>query len=90
MATRRWLLGHPSATADFLNATYLTLRRTYRELNADAVYAGLLSSLDLANPKPNVGNHGFTLQERAGFGAFIKAGFLDAFREFEKGGTRQI
>jgi exodeoxyribonuclease-3 len=44
------------------------------------------TELDLANPKANVGNHGFTPEERAGFGAFLKAGFVDAFREFEKGG----
>lgn len=43
------------------------------------------TELDLANPKANVGNHGFTAEERAGFSAFVKAGFLDAFREFEKG-----
>ena len=41
---------------------------------------------DLANPKANVHNHGFTPEERAGFGAFVNAGFLDTFREFEKGG----
>ena len=41
---------------------------------------------DLANPKSNVQNHGFTPEERAGFSAFVKAGFLDTFREFEKGG----
>jgi exodeoxyribonuclease III len=44
------------------------------------------TELDLANPKANVGNHGFTPEERAGFSAFAKADFLDAFREFEKGG----
>ena len=44
------------------------------------------TELDLANAKSNLGSHGFTLEERAGFGSFIKAGFLDAFREFEKGG----
>ncbi len=44
------------------------------------------TEIDLANPKANVGNHGFTPEERAGFGAFVKAGFLDTFREFEKGG----
>jgi exodeoxyribonuclease-3 len=44
------------------------------------------TELDLANPKSNEGNHGFTPEERAGFGAFIKAGFVDAFRHFEKGG----
>jgi exodeoxyribonuclease-3 len=42
--------------------------------------------IDLANPKANVHNHGFTPEERAGFSAFMKAGFLDTFREFEKGG----
>jgi exodeoxyribonuclease-3 len=44
------------------------------------------TEIDLANPKSNVRNHGFTIEERAGFTAFIKAGFLDTFREFEKGG----
>jgi len=44
------------------------------------------TELDLANPKANVGNHGFTPQERAGFSAFVRAGFVDAFREFEQGG----
>ena len=44
------------------------------------------TELDLANPKANVGNHGFTPQECAGFSAFVKAGFLDTFREFEKRG----
>jgi exodeoxyribonuclease III len=44
------------------------------------------TEMDLANPRANVHNHGFTPEERAGFGAFVKAGFLDTFREFEKGG----
>lgn len=44
------------------------------------------TELDLANPKANVRNHGFTPEERAGFSAFIEAGFVDTFREFEKGG----
>jgi len=44
------------------------------------------TELDLANPKANVGNHGFTPEERAGFEALVKAGFVDTFREFEKGG----
>lgn len=41
---------------------------------------------DLANPKSNVHNHGFTPEERAGFTAFIKAGFVDTFRQFESRG----
>jgi exodeoxyribonuclease-3 len=44
------------------------------------------TEIDLANPKANVKNHGFTPEERAGFGAFVKAGFVDTFREFEKAG----
>ena len=44
------------------------------------------TELDLANPKANVKNHGFTPEERAGFGALVAAGFVDSFREFEKGG----
>jgi exodeoxyribonuclease-3 len=44
------------------------------------------AEIDLANPKANVHNHGFTPEERAGFSAFLKAGFLDTFREFEPGG----
>jgi exodeoxyribonuclease-3 len=44
------------------------------------------TEIDLANPRANVKNHGFTPEERAGFGALVRAGFLDTFREFEKGG----
>jgi exodeoxyribonuclease-3 len=44
------------------------------------------TEIDLANPKTNTGNHGFTPEERAGFSAIVKAGFIDTFREFEKGG----
>ncbi len=44
------------------------------------------TEMDLANPKANVRNHGFTPEERAGFDAFIAAGFLDTFREFKKDG----
>lgn len=40
---------------------------------------------DLANPKPNVGKHGFTDEERRGFQQFIDAGFVDTFRLFTEG-----
>ena len=43
------------------------------------------TEIDLARPKGNIGAHGFTDEERAGFEAFLKAGFRDSFREFEKG-----
>jgi len=38
------------------------------------------NEIDLANPKPNIGKHGFTNEERAGFDAFEAAGFSDTFR----------
>lgn len=38
------------------------------------------AEIDLANPKPNVGKHGFTNEEREGFDAFEKAGYTDTFR----------
>jgi len=41
--------------------------------------------IDLANPKANERNHGFTAEERGGFQRLIDAGFVDAFREFEPG-----
>ena len=44
------------------------------------------TEIDLANPKANVRNHGFTIEERNGVTAFVNAGFVDTFREFEKGG----
>lgn len=43
------------------------------------------SEIDLAHPKANMKNHGFTPEERAGFSSFLQAGFVDTFREFEKG-----
>jgi exodeoxyribonuclease-3 len=36
--------------------------------------------IDLANPKPNVGKHGFTDEERERFGDFVKAGYTDTYR----------
>jgi exodeoxyribonuclease-3 len=49
------------------------------ELRKPVIFCGDLNvahtELDLANPKSNAGNH-----------AFLRAGFLDTFREFEKAG----
>ncbi|HET6622769.1 MAG TPA: exodeoxyribonuclease III, partial [Candidatus Saccharimonadales bacterium] len=36
--------------------------------------------IDLANPKPNIGKHGFTDQERQRFSEILAAGFIDSFR----------
>ncbi len=42
---------------------------------------------DLANPKGNIGKHGFTNEEREGFQNFIDAGFIDTFRLFTPEGN---
>jgi exodeoxyribonuclease III len=39
------------------------------------------NEIDLARPKPNVGNAGFTPEERAWFNRFLDSGFKDTFRE---------
>lgn len=44
------------------------------------------TELDLANPKSNLKNHGFTPEERSGFSALLAVGFIDTFREFERAG----
>lgn len=38
------------------------------------------ADIDLANPKANRGKHGFTDEEREGFGNYLRAGFIDTFR----------
>lgn len=44
------------------------------------------TEIDLRNPKTNRRNAGFTDEERRSFSGLLAAGFLDTFREFEKGG----
>lgn len=43
--------------------------------------------IDLANPKANIGRHGFTNEEREGFQNFLDAGFVDTFRSANPGKT---
>ena len=38
--------------------------------------------IDLANPKSNQRNAGFTIEERRGFDHILEAGFVDTFRKF--------
>jgi exodeoxyribonuclease III len=44
------------------------------------------TEIDLANPKQNEGQHGFTKEEREGMDKMVKAGFIDTFRHFNKEG----
>ncbi len=59
------------------------------EKNKPVIFCGDLNVAhteeDLAHPKPNIGKHGFTNEERAGFDTLVKAGFVDTFRIFTKG-----
>lgn len=63
----------------------------YLEKTKPVVFSGDLnvaySEDDLANPKANVGKHGFTNEERQGFQRFLDAGFIDAFRMFTPNGN---
>lgn len=40
--------------------------------------------IDLANPKSNVGNAGFTIEERNAFTRLLNSGFTDIYRYFNK------
>ena len=42
------------------------------------------TEIDLARPKDNIRNAGFTPEERSGFSRIIESGFVDSFREFNK------
>lgn len=44
------------------------------------------NEIDLANPKQNIGKHGFTDEERQGFQNLIDNGFIDTFRKFNSEG----
>jgi exodeoxyribonuclease-3 len=54
------------------------------EKTKPVVFSGDLNvahnEIDLSNPKPNIGKHGFTNEEREGFDSFEKAGFVDTLR----------
>ena len=49
------------------------------------IYTGDLNvahnEIDLTNPKTNIGNPGFSYEERDKFGELLEAGFADTFRE---------
>jgi len=59
------------------------------EKNKPVIFCGDLNVAhtadDLARPKENIGNKGFTKEEREGLDNVIKAGFVDTFRMFTKG-----
>lgn len=64
-----------------------------RELEQDApvLFSGDFNvahqEIDLARPKPNIGKHGFTYEEREGFDKMIDANFTDTFRSLHPNET---
>ena len=68
------------------DAAFLAFIQTL-ERNKPVLVAGDLNvahqEIDLANPKTNRFNPGFSDQERGSFGRILEAGFHDAFREFD-------
>lgn len=61
-----------------------------QNLDKPTIFCGDLNvahtEIDLARPKDNQNNAGFTKEERSGFQNLIDAGFIDTFREFKKDG----
>ncbi len=58
----------------------------YLQKNKPVVFCGDLNVAhtadDLANPKQNEGEHGYTIEERQGVDNIISKGFVDIFRKF--------
>lgn len=56
------------------------------EMSKPVIFCGDLNvahkEIDLANPKANVRNAGFTIEERSGFDNIVEAGFIDTFRYY--------
>lgn len=56
------------------------------EKDAPVIFSGDLNvahrEIDLARPKQNIGQHGFTDEERGGIDNIIKSGFIDSYRHF--------
>ena len=63
------------------------------EVHKAVIFCGDLNvahtEIDLANPKTNRKNAGFTDEERAGFDALLEAGFIDTFRHLSPQSTDQ-
>jgi exodeoxyribonuclease-3 len=81
----------PNSRRDLTRLPYRALwdrafLRFLRRLQAEkpVVFCGDLNvaheEIDLARPRENRGTHGFTDEERAGFTAILRAGFIDSFR----------
>lgn len=87
----------PNSKRDLSRLTYRTtewdgaFRKHLKKLERQkpVVFCGDLNvahqAIDIARPKGNERNAGFTIEERTTFGELLRAGFIDTFREFEQG-----
>jgi len=87
----------PNSQRDLLRLDYRTniWDKTFRnhlqklELSKPVIFCGDLNvahkEIDLKNPKSNIRNAGFTIEERTSFDETLALGYMDTFREFEKG-----
>ncbi len=73
---RRW-------NADFL--AYLKKLEATKPVVTCGDFNVAHQEIDIARPKANVTSPGFTPEEREDFSTMLAAGFVDTFREFEKG-----
>lgn len=68
---------------------FLSYLKKLEKKGKPVVFCGDLNvahqEIDLANPKTNRRNAGFTDEERGNFTTLLHAGYIDTFREFEKG-----
>ena len=70
----------------------MAFRKHLKRLQKDkpVIFCGDLNvahqEIDLARPKDNTRNAGFTPEERESFSKILKLGFVDTFREFETSG----
>jgi exodeoxyribonuclease-3 len=71
------------------DAAFLKYLHKLEKKGKPVVFCGDLNvahtELDLTNPKTNRRNAGFTDEERKNFTQLLERGFVDTFREFEKG-----
>lgn len=62
--------------------TYITKLNTMKPVILCGDLNVAFSEIDLRNPKSNLGNSGFTIEERGKFGRLLDYGFIDSFRYF--------
>ncbi|MFC5463422.1 exodeoxyribonuclease III [Lederbergia graminis] len=62
--------------------TYITKLNTMKPVILCGDLNVAFSEIDLRNPKSNLGNSGFTIEERVKFGRLLDYGFIDSFRYF--------